>query len=254
MKKYGFSILACLMLFPLSLISNNTKISPIQNNSKQMVLVVASHQDSSEAFLSTYERNDSKSEWHKVKNEFNVIVAKRGLAWGNGLHTISNEEVSKHEGDFKSPEGVFELSKVFGFLDVEDAKNIKMPYVHISKMLECIDDESSKYYNNLIERDLVDSVDWNSSEEMIKYKTWYDFGVVINHNTNPIIKGSGSCIFLHYWEDENDSTIGCTAMEPEKMRDIIYWLDSISNPVLVQLSRVHYEKYKSIWNLPEIIK
>jgi len=254
MKKFGFIILIYLILFSNSVISKNTNLNPIPDSSKQMIVVIVSHQDSSNAILIKYERSNSNNKWHKVGNRFEVIVAKRGLAWGNGLHSIDYKEAIKIEGDYKSPEGVFELSKVFGFSNIADIQNLKMPYIHISKMLECVDDKSSKYYNKLIERDIVDSVDWNSSEVMIKYKTWYEFGVVVNHNTNPIKKGNGSCIFLHYWEDENDITSGCTAMEPDKMREIIYWLDRASNPVLVQLSRLHYEKYKSIWKLPEILK
>ncbi len=253
MKKYGFIVLIYLILFSYPILSKDKDFTPIPDNSKQMIIVIVASQDSSKAFLVKYERSNLNSEWRIVGDRFDVIVGKHGLAWGNGLHSIPIKGVIKKEGDYKSPEGVFSLSSVFGFANLENIKNLKMPYIHVSKMLECVDDKNSKYYNNIIERNLADSVDWNSSEKMIRYKTWYELGVVVNHNTNPIKYGNGSCIFLHYWEDENDITSGCTAMDKDEMHKIVYWLDSSSNPVLVQLSSIHYEKYKSIWNLPEIL-
>lgn len=256
MKKNRFIILIYLSILIISnpIISKNKDLSPIPVNSKQMIVVIASTQDSSKAFLVKYERSTPNSKWEVVANRFDVIVGRRGLAWGNGLHSIENLENTKIEGDKKSPEGVFGLSSVFGFANIENVKKLNMPYIHISEMLECIDDKNSKYYNKIIDRDMVDSVDWNTSEKMIKYKTWYDFGVVVDHNTNPVEEGCGSCIFLHYAKDEDDITRGCTAMDPEEMRKIVDWLNRDSNPVLVQLTRQHYDKYKTIWNLPEIIK
>ena len=253
MKKYSFIILSSLLFFGNVTISKANILTPIPDNSKQIIVVIASSQDSSKAFLYKFKRDSSNNNWVKVGNQFEVIIGRRGLAWGNGLHSV-NSTTNKKEGDYKSPEGIFELSKIFGFSKSNEVTNLKMPYVHISEMLECIDDKKSKHYNKIIERDKVDSVDWTTSEKMIKYKNLYDFGVIVNHNTNPVKEGSGSCIFLHYWKDTNDITSGCTAMEPKEMRNIIYWLDIDSNPILVQLSKVHYNKYKSLWNLPEILK
>jgi hypothetical protein len=39
-------------------------------------------------------------------------------------------------------------------------------------------------------------------------------------------------------------------MEPEKLKEIIYWLDASANPVIVQLTKQLYEEYQKPWQLP----
>jgi hypothetical protein len=39
-------------------------------------------------------------------------------------------------------------------------------------------------------------------------------------------------------------------MEPVNLTEIIYWLDSSANPVLVQLTKQLYKEYMQSWELP----
>ena len=89
-------------------------------------------------------------------------------------------------------------------------------------------------------------VDWQSSEKMYFADIWYEQGVVVDQNMDPIINGSGSCIFLHNWSTPDETTAGCTEMEPVNLKKIIYWLDSSANPILVQLTKELYNEYKAI--------
>jgi D-alanyl-D-alanine dipeptidase len=118
-------------------------------------------------------------------------------------------------------------------------------------MLECIDDINSSYYNQVILRDEVEAVDWESSEKMYFADIWYEQGVIIDHNTNPIVKGAGSCIFLHNWSLPDETSAGCTEMEPANLTKIINWLDSSVNPVIVQLTLQLYGEYQQTWGLPK---
>ena len=45
---------------------------------------------------------------------------------------------------------------------------------------------------------------------------------------------------------------GCTAMDPDKMKEIVYWLDETKNPVLVQLTKQLYLELMRKWGLPEL--
>ena len=36
----------------------------------------------------------------------------------------------------------------------------------------------------------------------------YKYGIIIEYNTNPVIKGNGSAIFMHIWKGENVPTAG----------------------------------------------
>ncbi len=134
--------------------------------------------------------------------------------------------------------------------------HLKIPYIHITEMVECIDDANSKYYNQIISRDEIleeDSVDWQSSEKMRFADIYYELGVVVDHNSDPIESGGGSCIFLHNWIDENETMAGCTAMDPAFMQEIINWLDESKNPILVQLTNQLYNELQDEWKLPELI-
>ena len=65
-----------------------------------------------------------------------------------------------------------------------------MPYIHITEFVECIDDDNSEYYNQIVSRDSiekVDQADWNSSEKMNDAGIYYDLGVVVDYNADPVI-------------------------------------------------------------------
>ena len=74
----------------------------------------------------------------------------------------------------------------------------------------------------------------------------------VDNNCSPVNSEKGSCIFLHNWDGPNDSTVGCTAMAPEFMKDIVLWLESEKNPLLIQLPVKLYDKYKDGWELPNL--
>jgi len=82
---------------------------------------------------------------------------------------------------------------------------------------------------------------------------YYEQGVIVDQNIDPIVKGSGSCIFLHNWSTPDETSAGCTEMEPRNMKEIIYWLDYSSYPILVQLTKQLYDEYKQNWELPKNI-
>ncbi len=187
-----------------------------------------------------------------VSSENLVVVGKNGLGWGSGLHPSNDSEIpAKREGDGKSPAGIFKLSAVFGFESPEKMRDLKMPYLHVSDALECVDDAGSRYYNQMIYRDKADSVDWHSSEKMRKIGAKYVLGVLVDHN-DAATPGAGSCIFLHIWGGAEDPTIGCTAMPSESIKAIVNWLDADKQPVLVQLTNALYQQFKAPWHLPEI--
>ncbi|HEX9250765.1 MAG TPA: hypothetical protein VF870_00910, partial [Ignavibacteriaceae bacterium] len=116
--------------------------------------------------------------------------------------------------------------------------------------VECIDDINSAYYNTIVSRDKIEKVDWQSSEKMFFADIWYEQGIIVEQNTNPVVDGAGSCIFLHNWSTPNETTAGCTEMEPARLKEIIYWLDSSANPVLVQLTKQLFIEYQQSWELP----
>jgi D-alanyl-D-alanine dipeptidase len=249
MKK---QIILLFFFYQITLIyPQNIQLSPIPESCGQLVLVVTPSIASSHGKLIRFTRGAVQSEWKQVGDSVNVLVGKKGLAWGIGLHKLDEKLLPlKREGDGKSPAGVFTLSTAFGYLPAEKLGELKIPYIQVSQTLECVDDVNSRYYNQLIEGDKVESRDWQSSERMLLSGIWYELGVVVDHNTGPAERGSGSCIFLHNWSDPADSTTGCTAMDRSDLKVIIQWLDISKEPVLVQLTRELYAELQSSWILP----
>jgi D-alanyl-D-alanine dipeptidase len=78
----------------------------------------------------------------------------------------------------------------------------------------------------------------------------YDLGVFVGYNSYPVVKGFGSCIFLHIWKDASTPTSGCTAMAREDLERVMAWLDPKKTPYLVQMPKDVYVHYKSSWKLP----
>lgn len=255
MKKYYlnpkyYSIL--ILLYSSICFSQTANDSPIPKNSRQMILVLTDSITSTNGNLTYFERLDDKSTWVQISNTIPIVIGRNGLGWGRGLNSIDSSKLPmKTEGDGRSPAGVFELSSAFGYASAEEMKGLKISYIPITEMLECIDDTKSNHYNQILLRNKIEEVDWQSSEKMFFADIWYEQGVIIDQNTNPVVNGAGSCIFLHNWSLPNETTAGCTEMEPANMKKIIYWLDSSANPVLVQLTKQLYNEYQQTWELPE---
>ena len=87
---------------------------------------------------------------------------------------------------------------------------------------------------------------------MRSFVGYYEQGIIVDHNVNPIVKGRGSCIFIHNWKTENDVTAGCTAMIPKDLTNLIHWLSIEKKPVLAQLTLQQYDELKAMWALPSL--
>ena len=228
---------------------NNTEIP---SDSTQLLLVLTDSVNATKGEL-VYFNKSTIGEWKKVEGDIPIVVGRKGLAWGIGLHSELSFDgfTQKKEGDGRSPAGIFYLGAVFGY---EDNIDVKMPFIHVDDVTECVDDRKSNYYNQVIKTtDLVQinqKPDWDSSEQMREYGEFYEQGIIVYHNMNPIEYGKGSCIFIHNWKESDDTTAGCTAMEPQNLSKVINWLDESTKPVFVQLTKQAHAKLKSSWGLP----
>jgi D-alanyl-D-alanine dipeptidase len=226
--------------------------SPVPADSRQMILVLTDSASATNGFLYRYEKKNES--WELTKEKIPIVLGRNGLAWGRGLHQIDSILLPiKIEGDGKSTAGVFTLTYAFGYAPSTEMAGLKINYMEITAMRECIDDAKSEYYNQVVNNNEVDSIDWQSSEKMHFAGIYYEQGVIVDQNINPIEKGAGSCIFLHNWAIPDETSAGCTEMEPANMKEIIHWLDYSLYPVLVQLTKQLYDEYQQSWELPQNI-
>lgn len=149
-----------------------------------------------------------------------IIVYERGeLHLKNKIYkcALGRNGIKKRkiEGDGSTPEGIYSLGPLYYRSD--RIKKIKSSFnaIPIKKDMFWSDCSKSEYYNKLIRfRDI-------SCENLYKYNHTYDIVLVINYNTDPVIKGKGSAIFLHLAKKDFPATSGCIALKKNCLFEVL---------------------------------
>lgn len=155
--------------------------------------------------------------WRMAFEPFHSVIGRNGFAPPGG----------KKEGDGKTPTGIYTLKLAFGY---PESINTKMPYRQALPDDIWVDDVNADDYNRWTKRNQTRAV---SFEMMKREDSLYKFGVVIEYNTDPVIKGNGSAIFLHIWKEKGALTAGCVAVSEEDILKILQWLDPAKSPVII---------------------
>jgi hypothetical protein len=222
----------------------------------QIMVVTTPDWNAVEGTLRRYERSPANPGWQEVGDPITVVIGKTGMAWGAGLPPSNDPRLRassdpvKKEGDGKSPAGIFGLSAAFGYA-AQAKSGWRMPYVPLSPTVECVDDPASKSYNHIVDNRSL-APDWKSSEHMLRPDDLYRWGLVVDHNADPVVPGAGSCIFMHIWEGPGRGTVGCTAMPGAQLESLLSWLDPAKKPLLVQLPLPLYQRLRKLWRLPAL--
>ena len=207
----------------LSFLSANNKL-----NTSQIILVTTKNWNDNQGILKRYEY--TQNHWKQVGKPIHIKLGRNGLGWGIGLHhTPKDAPYIKHEGDGRSPAGIFSLKQAFGYQPFD----ISYPYQVYKTTHHCVDDINSKFYNKIVDSTKI-NIDYHSKENMKFAKNYYQYGIAVNHNhfdEDGAIKGRGSCIFIHI---KNKPTAGCTVMTPKEIKTLLKWLDKAKNPILIQ--------------------
>jgi L,D-peptidoglycan transpeptidase YkuD (ErfK/YbiS/YcfS/YnhG family) len=145
-----------------------------------------------------------KSGYLKYKNlKFRCALGKAGI------------KKKKREGDNVTPKGIFKINKIYYRPD--KIKNIKtlIKKIKIKKNMGWCDDSSSSFYNQQIE--LPSKF---SHERLYRNDNLYDLILILNYNTNPIMKNKGSAIFIHIAKKYYRKTKGCIALKKKNLIEL----------------------------------
>jgi L,D-peptidoglycan transpeptidase YkuD (ErfK/YbiS/YcfS/YnhG family) len=213
---------------------DSLKAFSIPEKTNQLIVVTAKDWTTTQARLQRYEK--VAGQWKKVGSGVIVALGKNGLAWGKGLH--KNESgPGKKEGDSEAPAGVFSLGSMFGY-GSESPSKFGYSYRQATPRDYFVDDVNSKDYNTWVsisaDKENNPKAFWGSVEKMKRGDHLYEYGIIINHNSNPAEKGKGSAIFFHVWRTPGAPTLGCTSMSKENLLQLMAWLDPKKEPLLVQ--------------------
>ena len=154
--------------------------------------------------------------WRKVFGPVPVVLGRSGIA--------AFEQ--KREGDGYTPRGVFGLGPVFGYAATASTR---MPYRQAMAEDAWVDEPSSPRYNQWVKGIPAKE----SHEKMRRADGLYQLGVVVGYNTDPVIAGRGSAIFLHVWKGPGQATSGCVAMALPDLEQVVGWLDPIRQPRII---------------------
>jgi zinc D-Ala-D-Ala dipeptidase len=178
-------------------------------------LIFATNADSSSFHVTIHTLEKKNGLWHVAFPAFGGSIGEKGFA------PIGQ----KREGDGKTPSGIFPLGVSFGY---DASVATKMPYRQATEDDFWVDDVNSEEYNTWVKGE-PHAASW---ERMKREDDLYKYGVVIEYNAKPIVRGKGSAIFLHVWKPWK-STSGCVSMSEEMVLKILGWLDPDKKPLVI---------------------
>ena len=160
-----------------------------------------------------------------------ILIKNKLLIYNNykvkcalGKRGIGNK---KKEGDLITPKGCFKIKGILYRRDKVKNLRTKLRKKVISKKMGWCDDPKSKKYNQLIK--LPSKFNF---EKLYRNDEIYDILIILDFNTNPVIKNKGSAIFMHVARKNYPPTKGCIAI---KKNDIKKLAREINRKTLVKI-------------------
>lgn len=181
-------------------------------DSSQCLLVV--NDDAASPFATVHALERQRDGWRSVFTPMDAMIGKNGFA----------PPGEKREGDGRTPSGVFRLGTTFGYGPSADTR---MPYRQATAEDIWVDDPGADDYNRWVKKGHTKAA---SYEFMRREDPLYRYGLVIEYNTNPVVRGHGSAIFFHVWRNRGEPTQGCVALSESDMLKILRWLDPAAKP------------------------
>lgn len=133
------------------------------------------------------------------------------LHWSGGSAVAavgrSGVRADKREGDRATPAGIYPLHSIYYRPDRIAPPLSRLPVNASARDDGWVDDPGDVNYNRLVTLPYP-----ASAERMWREDELYDALVVIGYNTDPVVPGAGSAIFLHIATPDFSPTAGCVAV------------------------------------------
>jgi L,D-peptidoglycan transpeptidase YkuD (ErfK/YbiS/YcfS/YnhG family) len=190
-------------------------LEKLAGESSQVLLVVG--EGSSTVTAKLYVLEKKHNTWRIAFSPLPALIG------GNGFAPPGE----KKEGDVRTPSGVFALKRAFGYAAKIDTR---LSYQQAGADDIWVDDITSPDYNRCVRKGETSAA---SFENMKLNDDRYKYGIVIEYNTDPIVKGAGSAIFIHVRRKGSNSTMGCVALSESDVLKVLGWLDPKRKPLAV---------------------
>lgn len=197
------------------ILQNNRSI--VSEAHRQIILVSNETRGAVPLLIRTFEKQSGV--WRTRFPEMNANGARNGFAPFD----------AKEEGDARAPTGIFSISAAFGYRESVDTL---MPYRQATNRDFWIDDAASDSYNQWVRLAGGEQPDV-SNERMKRDDNLYEYGMIIDYNVNPIVKGKGSAIFIHAERAPGAPTAGCISTSIDNLLTLLKWLDPSRSPLII---------------------
>ena len=195
-------------------------------SARQLVTVVAPRRSSTRGTVRVWRKAGDC--WLPVAGPWTGWLAERG--------------VSDHhrEGDHTTPTGAYGFDPVM--YGVAPNPGVRYAYHHIVCGDWWVEDPRSPYYNRFHHVRCGTRPPFRvTSEDMSRSPTAYRHLVVIRYNTDPIVPGRGSGIFLHV--STGRPTLGCVSLPLSQLLVVLRWLRPSSAPLIVIGTRAEIRRF-----------
>jgi L,D-peptidoglycan transpeptidase YkuD (ErfK/YbiS/YcfS/YnhG family) len=190
-------------------LAGGTHVAAATPRARQVITVEAANPRSTAAVLRTWNWSGTR-----YVADFPATIANVGI---NGVgHT--------HEGLGRTPVGVFTLTQTFGN---QSSNGTRLPYFRAGPDDWWDENPTSSAYNRHVRNIASPGGD---SENLYDAGPAYAHAVVINYNTDPVVKDAGSGFFLHV--SMGYATSGCVAINARVLTEIMRWLRPDEHPVI----------------------
>ncbi|WP_224981560.1 M15 family metallopeptidase [Geomonas agri] len=133
----------------------------------------------------------------------------------------------KREGDGRTPAGIFGLRTAFGY---PPGLPGAFPYRQVDRQDLWVDDSQSPDYNRWVRRGESRA---SSFEDLLRPDPLYKYALVLEYNTEPVVRDLGSAIFIHVERGHDSATAGCVSLPEQDLVQLIDWLDPEQRPQVV---------------------
>jgi L,D-peptidoglycan transpeptidase YkuD (ErfK/YbiS/YcfS/YnhG family) len=182
----------------------------------QLVTVVAPRRGVTQGSLRLWRKAGAC--WYPVAGPWIAWLGQRGVS------------AHKHEGDRTTPAGAFGfLPTMYG---IAPNPGVRYRYHRVVCGDWWVEDSRSSWYNRFRHVRCGSSPPFRvTSEDMSRSPTAYRHLAVIAYNTNPVVPGRGSGIFLH--ASTGRPTLGCVSLPLPQLVTLLRWLRPASAPLIV---------------------
>jgi L,D-peptidoglycan transpeptidase YkuD (ErfK/YbiS/YcfS/YnhG family) len=181
----------------------------------QLVTVVAPFDSSSRGSVRLWKKSGDC--WLAASGRWPAWLGRRGI--------------SEHhrEGDQTTPSGIFGFGSVM--YGVAPDPGVHYPYRRIVCGDWWVEDSKSRFYNQFRHERCNRRPPFKvTSEDLSRSPTAYRHFAFIRYNTDPIVPGRGSGIFLH--ASTGKPTVGCVSLAAPHLVEALRWLRPSSAPLI----------------------